>query len=244
MNSSNLVDDTLQTILLFTLPNPLMVSSEEGGGTLICRYDGEGGMGVRFEDCKEIVRRHPPPSPTLTTTPSPTVITTNTTKYVYSLSTSPPSIYCLMLCSTPNFSTSKMQQIITLSHSGLSSGKIKGGYAAKPSELSSHLKSLFKPNANYKTQISNINEKLDDVKATMSDNIGVMLENSEKVEAIEGVSQELQQQSLVFRKKSTKLKRVLRCKNRKMTLIMVALVLLVIGIIVAIIVINAKTSGN
>lgn len=78
----------------------------------------------------------------------------------------------------------------------------------------------------------------------MSDNIGVMLENSEKVEAIEGVSQELQQQSLVFRKKSTKLKRVLRCKNRKMTLIMVTLVLLVIGIIVAIIVINAKASGN
>lgn len=55
MNSSNLVDDTLQTILLFTLPNPLMVSSEEGGGTLICRYDGEGGRGVRFENCK--VRR-------------------------------------------------------------------------------------------------------------------------------------------------------------------------------------------
>ncbi|GMI02436.1 hypothetical protein TrVE_jg2897 [Triparma verrucosa] len=242
---------SLFSVILFTLPVQNSVNSgskdNESGPTLISRYDGSDEFGeTRFEDVKEIVRRHPPPIPTLSSTPTPTpsVIVTSSTKFVYSLSASPPGIYCIMLTATTNFDTPKMQEIITRSHEGLvPGGKVKNGYGGKPSDVQSHLKSLFKANCHYVSKISDLNEKLDNVKATMSDNIGVMLENSEKVTAIESTSAELQQQSLVFKKKSTKLKKVLACKNRKMTLIIIALALVIIGIIVAVVVINVKASN-
>lgn len=76
-------------------------------------------------------------------------------------------------------------------------------------------------------------DKVEAVKGTMQDNIANMLENTEKAENISKQSEQLNEQANVFKKKSTDLKKQMRCKNIKMTII---LVLLVIGILLVILV--------
>lgn len=76
-------------------------------------------------------------------------------------------------------------------------------------------------------------DKVETVKGTMQDNIAAMLENTEKADAIAQQSDQLNEQASVFKKKSTDLRRQMRCKNMKMTII---LCLLIIGILVIILV--------
>jgi len=75
--------------------------------------------------------------------------------------------------------------------------------------------------------------KVDDVKVQMQDNIASMLNSIEKSESISDQANQLTEQASVFKKKSTDLRKQMRCKNLKMTLI---LVLLVGGILVIILV--------
>lgn len=76
-------------------------------------------------------------------------------------------------------------------------------------------------------------DKVEAVKGTMQDNIANMLKNTEKAENISKQSEQLNEQANVFKKKSTDLKKQMRCKNIKMTII---LVLLVVGILLVILV--------
>ena len=75
--------------------------------------------------------------------------------------------------------------------------------------------------------------KIDAVKGTMQDNIASMLANTEKAETIAQQSDQLSEQAAVFKKKSTDLKKQMRCKNLKMTII---LGLLIGGILLVILV--------
>lgn len=75
--------------------------------------------------------------------------------------------------------------------------------------------------------------QVDQVKAQMQDNIAGMLKNSEKAETLAEKSDQLNEQANVFKKRSGDLKKQMRWKNLKMTLILVALV---VGILLAIIV--------
>lgn len=76
-------------------------------------------------------------------------------------------------------------------------------------------------------------DKVETVKGTMQTNIVAMLENTEKADAIAQQSDQLNEQASVFKKKSTDLRRQMRCKNLKMTII---LGLLIVGILLIILV--------
>jgi hypothetical protein len=76
-------------------------------------------------------------------------------------------------------------------------------------------------------------QKVDTVKLQMQDNISSMLQNMEKTENISDQADHLNEQASVFKKKGNDLRKQMRCKNMKMTVILVALV---VGILLVIIV--------
>jgi len=80
---------------------------------------------------------------------------------------------------------------------------------------------------------SALNSKVDAVKGQMQDNIAAMLKNTEQAESLAERSNQLNEQANVFQKKSKDLRKQMRCKNLKMTII---LTLLVVGILVIVLV--------
>ena len=83
--------------------------------------------------------------------------------------------------------------------------------------------------------------KVDGVKAQMQDNIAGMLKNTEKAESLADKSDQLNEQAAVFKKNSKDLKRQMKCKNLKMTLL---LTFLVVGILVVILVPLIRRAKN
>lgn len=88
---------------------------------------------------------------------------------------------------------------------------------------------------------SQLVQKVDAVKSHMQDNIASMLSNMEKTETISSQADQLNEQATVFKKKGSDLRKQMKCKNLKMTIILVALV---IGILLIIIVPLIMKSGN
>lgn len=87
--------------------------------------------------------------------------------------------------------------------------------------------------------------KIDEVKVQMQDNIAGMLQNMEKTEDISEQADQLNEQASVFKKKSTDLKKTMRCKNLKMTLILVGLVVGILLVILIPVITRARAStGN
>merc|ERR1712038_145912 len=76
-------------------------------------------------------------------------------------------------------------------------------------------------------------QKVDSVKSQMQDNIATMLSNMEKSESISNQAEQLNEQASVFKQKGKELKKQMRCKNLKMTII---LSVLIIGILLVILV--------
>lgn len=92
---------------------------------------------------------------------------------------------------------------------------------------------------------SAITGKIDEVKVQMQDNIAGMLQNMEKTEDISEQADQLNEQASVFKKKSTDLKKTMRCKNLKMTLILVGLVVGILLVILIPVITRARAStGN
>mmetsp|Transcript_2681 Transcript_2681/g.3979 ORF Transcript_2681/g.3979 Transcript_2681/m.3979 type:complete len:245 (-) Transcript_2681:268-1002(-) len=75
--------------------------------------------------------------------------------------------------------------------------------------------------------------QVDVVKGQMQDNIAGMLKNTERAESLAEKSDQLNEQASVFKKKAVDLKKQMRWKNLKMTII---LVLVIIGAILIIVV--------
>jgi uncharacterized coiled-coil DUF342 family protein len=73
--------------------------------------------------------------------------------------------------------------------------------------------------------------KVDVVKSQMQSNISDMLKNNEKVETLAAKSDQLNEQSAVFKKKSTELRKHMAWKNLKMTLILGGIVLIILIVI-------------
>ncbi len=88
--------------------------------------------------------------------------------------------------------------------------------------------------------------KVEGVKVQMQDNIASMLQNMEKTESISDQASHLNEQASVFKKKSTDLKRHMKCKNLKMTLIIAGLILAILLIILVPMISKASKadSGN
>lgn len=88
---------------------------------------------------------------------------------------------------------------------------------------------------------SQLVQKVDAVKSHMQDNIASMLNNMEKTETISDQADQLNEQATVFKKKGNDLRKQMRCKNLKMTIILAALV---IGILLVIIVPLIQKAGK
>jgi hypothetical protein len=86
--------------------------------------------------------------------------------------------------------------------------------------------------------------KVDGVKVQMQDNIASMLQNMEQTEVISDQANQLNEQASVFKKKSTDLKRQMKCKNMKMTLIIVGLIVGVLLVILVPLISKAKKSSS
>jgi len=86
--------------------------------------------------------------------------------------------------------------------------------------------------------------KIDDVKVQMQDNIASMLNNIEKTEAVSSQADQLSEQASVFKKKSTELKKQMKCKNLKMTLILIAIVTGILIVILVPMIMRAKKGSS
>ena len=82
--------------------------------------------------------------------------------------------------------------------------------------------------------------KVDEVKVQMQDNISAMLKNTEQAESLAERSDQLNEQASVFKKKSTDLRKQMRCKNLKMTIILTLLVVGVLAIILVPLIMKAR----
>lgn len=91
---------------------------------------------------------------------------------------------------------------------------------------------------------SSLNAKVDEVKVQMQDNIAAMLKNTEQAESLAERSNQLNEQANVFQKKSKDLRKQMRCKNIKMTIILVSLVVGVLVIILVPLIIRAKKAAT
>jgi len=86
--------------------------------------------------------------------------------------------------------------------------------------------------------------KIDGVKVQMQDNIASMLNNMEKTESISNQADQLNEQATVFKKKSTDLKKHMRCKNLKITIALVVLVIIILVIVLFPVIKNASKSED
>ena len=71
-----------------------------------------------------------------------------------------------------------------------------------------------------------------------------MLKNTEQAESLAERSNQLNEQATVFQKKSKDLRKQMRCKNIKMTIILVTLVVGVLVIILVPLIVRAKNAAK
>lgn len=91
---------------------------------------------------------------------------------------------------------------------------------------------------------SALNAKVDEVKVQMQDNIAAMLRNTEQAESLAERSNQLNEQANVFQKKSKDLRKQMRCKNIKMTVILVTLVVGILVIVLVPLIMRAKKAAE
>ena len=91
---------------------------------------------------------------------------------------------------------------------------------------------------------SALNAKVDVVKGQMQDNIAAMLRNTEQAETLAERSNQLNEQANVFQKKSKDLRKQMRCKNIKMTVILVSLVVGILIIVLVPLIMRAKKAAQ
>ncbi len=93
---------------------------------------------------------------------------------------------------------------------------------------------------------SMLHSKVEEVKVTMQDNIAAMLRNTEQAESLAERSNQLNEQATVFQKKSKDLRKQMRCKNIKTTVILVSIVVGILIIVLVPLIVRARNAvkGN
>eukprot|EP01120_Amphizonella_sp_Union-15-10_P014660 TRINITY_DN719_c0_g4_i1.p1 TRINITY_DN719_c0_g4~~TRINITY_DN719_c0_g4_i1.p1 ORF type:complete len:281 (-),score=41.67 TRINITY_DN719_c0_g4_i1:125-967(-) len=114
-------------------------------------------------------------------------------------------------------------------------GKTAGAYAMNAAfsrELENQM--VYYSNNENADRIRRVHKKIDEVKDIMVTNIEKVLERGEKIEILVDKTEELNRESLNFKKKSTQLKRAMWWKNVKLMIAIGLIIIVVIYIIVAI----------
>lgn len=126
-------------------------------------------------------------------------------------------------------------------------GKVKD---AKPNSLNRLSKPILTKYCQKFSDLQSVDKasaligKVDGVKVQMQENIATMLNNMEQSETISDQASQLNEQASVFKKKSTDLKRQMKCKNIKMNLIIVALITGVLLVILVPLITKAKAASS
>jgi len=122
--------------------------------------------------------------------------------------------------------------------------------SAAPNSLNKQSKPILAKFCNKFSDVQSVDKasaligKVEGVKVQMQDNIASMLQNMEKTEAISDQANHLNEQASVFKKKSGDLQRQMKCKNMKMTLIIVALIVGVLLLILVPMITKAKKASD
>mmetsp|Transcript_9726 Transcript_9726/g.13625 ORF Transcript_9726/g.13625 Transcript_9726/m.13625 type:complete len:271 (-) Transcript_9726:375-1187(-) len=117
--------------------------------------------------------------------------------------------------------------------------------SATTNSLTKKSKSLLSSTCKKYDDLNNVDKasaligKVEEVKISMQDNIAVMLKNTEQAESMAEKSEALNEQASVFKKKSTDLKKTMKCKNLKMTIVLGLLVFGILAVILVPIIIKA-----
>ncbi|KAF2071528.1 hypothetical protein CYY_007154 [Polysphondylium violaceum] len=85
------------------------------------------------------------------------------------------------------------------------------------------------PNQPNKTQA--ILQEVDKVKSVMHDNIGLMLNNHDKASNLQDKTASMNNNARLFKKQTVTIRRQMWCRNMKLQIIIVCVVLLVLAII-------------
>jgi len=93
-------------------------------------------------------------------------------------------------------------------------------------------------------KLAAVSKKVDTVKLVMQENVDLALQNCVKLEHIEKAAEELQQQAGVFKRNANELKKKMWWKNMKMKLIIGAIVLVILGIIIAVIAVMTQKKSS
>mmetsp|Transcript_29605 Transcript_29605/g.24924 ORF Transcript_29605/g.24924 Transcript_29605/m.24924 type:complete len:110 (+) Transcript_29605:117-446(+) len=80
-------------------------------------------------------------------------------------------------------------------------------------------------------KVDKVKEQMDDVKNVMVDNIEKVLKRGEKIELLVDKTDNLNQQSIRFKKHSTQLKQAMWWQNAKLMIVVGVVVVVVVGII-------------
>lgn len=91
---------------------------------------------------------------------------------------------------------------------------------------------------------SNVQAKIEEVKTQMQDNIALMLENTESAEELQDKSNAMNEAASVFKNQSKDLKKTMKWKNLKMTLILILVVLLVLAIILVPLILRSSATDD
>ena len=81
-------------------------------------------------------------------------------------------------------------------------------------------------------KIQDIENQIQDVKNQVSRNIDKALERGENIDSLSDKSQNLENQSLIFRNESNRISRLERCRYYKNNIIVGIIVLIIFGIII------------
>lgn len=118
--------------------------------------------------------------------------------------------------------------------------------SAAPNSLSKKSKSILKAVSTKYEDPSKVDKtakilgQVDAVKGQMQSNIANMLKNTEKAESLNEKSNQLNEQASVFKKRATDVKKEMRWKNLKMTLLLAGIIIVIALAIIIPLVSKAK----
>jgi hypothetical protein len=131
-------------------------------------------------------------------------------------------VFCYAVCSVEyplRIGIKLMDEFIAVFLMKYSTVKIAG--VAKENELSKSAKPMMTTLADKYEDVGKIDSlqrahsRLSDVKNTMSESIGVMVENTESAESIYHLARDVNEEAQIFKKNTNKLKMQLRCRTYK-----------------------------
>jgi len=141
-------------------------------------------------------------------------------------------------------------QLLTELHGQFSSKYGSAIPTAKAKSLSKKSKSTLTTICKKYDDLTNVDKtqaligKVGNVKSQMQDNIAGMLESTEKASSMAEQSEQLSEQANVFKKKSTDLRKQMRCKNLKMTIILVSIVIGILLVILVPLILKMKKAAE